>query len=45
MPDVAIPQVGTLVGLCVPGMGMHSLLASELHSTALFSDFAGMGTK
>lgn len=36
LPDVAIPQVGTLIGLCVPGMGMHSLLASELHSAALF---------
>ena len=36
MPDVQIPQMGTLVGLCVPGMGMHSLLASELHSPDLF---------
>jgi hypothetical protein len=36
MPDVTIPQLGTLVGLCVPGMGMHSLPAAELHSTALF---------
>jgi len=36
LPDVQILQMGTLVGLCVPGMGMHSLLASELHSTALF---------
>jgi hypothetical protein len=36
LPDVAIPQLGTLIGLCVPGMGMHSLLASELTGTALF---------
>ena len=36
LPDVVIPQVGTLVGLCVPGMGMHALPAAELHSTALF---------
>ncbi len=37
MPDVAIPQMKvTLMGLCVPGMGMHSLLASELHSPNLF---------
>jgi hypothetical protein len=36
LPDVAIPQVGMLIGLCVPGMGMHSLLASELHSNTLF---------
>ncbi|HVO36305.1 MAG TPA: hypothetical protein VMT21_12105, partial [Gemmatimonadales bacterium] len=36
LPDVQIPQLGTLVGLCVPGMGMHSLLSSELHSPSLF---------
>jgi hypothetical protein len=36
LPDVTIPQLGTLLGLCVPGMGMHSLPATELHSTALF---------
>ena len=36
LPDVAIPQMGTLVGLCVPGMGMHALLSSELHSPNLF---------
>jgi hypothetical protein len=36
LPDVAIPGVGNLIGICVPGMGMHALLASELHSTALF---------
>ena len=36
LPDVPIPQLGTLIGLCVPGMGMHALLGAELHSTALF---------
>jgi hypothetical protein len=36
LPDVAIPQLGTLVGICVPGMGMHAVLSSELHSGALF---------
>ena len=36
LPDVAIPGMGTLLGLCVPTMGMHALLASELHATALF---------
>jgi len=36
LPDVPIPQVGTLVGLCVPGMGMHSLPSSELHAAAPF---------
>jgi hypothetical protein len=28
--------VGTLIGLCVSEMGMHSLLASELESTDTF---------
>jgi len=36
LPDVTIPQIGTLVGICAPGMGMHALLASELHSPNLF---------
>ncbi len=36
LPDVVIPQLGTLVGLCVPGMGMHALPSAELRSTALF---------
>jgi hypothetical protein len=35
-PDVAIPGIGNLIGLCVPSMGMHSLPAAELHSTTLF---------
>ena len=43
MIDMALPphdaeMIGTdtLVGLCVPEMGMHSLLDSELKSTSLF---------
>ena len=43
LPDVTLPppmasMVGTstLVGLCVPGMGMHSLLSSELTSSETF---------
>jgi hypothetical protein len=36
LPDVTIPQLGTLVGICVPGMGMHSLPGAELRSTSLF---------
>lgn len=43
LPDVPLPPpmaavTGTnvLVGLCVPGMGMHSLLATELESTDTF---------
>ena len=37
LPDVTFPPpMGVLKGLCVAGMGMHSLLSSELHGTALF---------
>jgi hypothetical protein len=43
LPDVTLPPpmakaigVATLVGICVPQMGMHSLRASELESTTLF---------
>lgn len=36
LPDVAIPDMGTLIGLCVPSMGMHALPASELSSTTPF---------
>ena len=43
LPDVTLPppmadMIGlkTLTGLCVPGMGMHSLLTSELESTNIF---------
>jgi hypothetical protein len=33
---VEIPDVGMLVGLCVPGMGMHALFARELESDEIF---------
>lgn len=36
LPDVEIPGLGRLVGLCVPTMGMHSMPVSELHSTTPF---------
>lgn len=36
LPDVDIPGVGMLRGLCVPTMGMHSLPAAELHGTTPF---------
>jgi len=36
LPDVSIPQIGNLIGLCVPGMGMHSLLGAELHAPTAF---------
>jgi len=36
LPDVEIPGMGTLVGLCVPTMGMHALPGAEVHSTTPF---------
>lgn len=36
LPDIPIPGLGTLVGLCVPQMGMHALPGSELHSETPF---------
>ena len=36
LPDVNIPEIGDLLGLCVPAMGMHSLPASELESSEIF---------
>jgi hypothetical protein len=37
LPDVDIPEIGFLPGLCVPEMGMHALLQSELESEDAFS--------
>jgi hypothetical protein len=34
LPDVPVPEMGTLVGLCVPGMGMHSMPAADLRATS-----------
>jgi hypothetical protein len=36
LPDVDIPDMGTLVGLCVPHMGMHSMPTVELDETTPF---------
>jgi hypothetical protein len=36
LPDVEIPGMGTLVGLCVPTMGMHAMLETEVADTAPF---------
>lgn len=36
LPDVDIPGLGRLIGLCVPTMGMHSMPGSELHATSAF---------
>jgi hypothetical protein len=37
MVDLDIEGLGMLVGLCVPEMGMHALLASELQSDQIFA--------
>lgn len=36
LPDVSIPELGTLHGLCVPKMGMHAMLGTELHAATPF---------
>jgi len=43
LPDVTIEPIGDLVGLCVPGMGMHALPAAELASTAPFEKTMVLG--
>lgn len=36
LPDVEIPGLGMLLGLCVPAMGMHSAPADQLASDVVF---------
>lgn len=36
LPDVEIPGMGSLVGLCVPQMGMHAMLQEEIDDTEPF---------
>ena len=36
LPDITIPQLGTLVGLCVPHMGMHALPSTEVNNATPF---------
>jgi len=36
LPDITIPDMGTLVGLCVPQMGMHAMAAHEMQVNAPF---------
>ena len=43
LPDIAIPGMGTLIGLCVPQMGMHALPAADLSGTAPFQHSMVMG--
>ena len=36
LPDIAIPGIGMLTGLCVAGMGMHALPSADMVGTAPF---------
>jgi len=36
LPDITIPDMGTLVGLCVPEMGMHALDEKEMTASEMF---------
>lgn len=36
LPDIDIPGMGTLIGLCVPLMGMHAMRTDQLEETDLF---------
>jgi hypothetical protein len=37
LPDIQVPEIGELVGLCVPSMGMHAMPAEEVDQTEPFS--------
>jgi hypothetical protein len=36
LPDVEVPDMGTLIGICVPHMGMHAMRTKEVEETAPF---------
>jgi hypothetical protein len=36
LPDISIPGIGDLIGVCVPKMGMHALAGAELADTTMF---------
>lgn len=36
LPDLTIPGMGEFIGLCVPGMGMHAMLADEVDQVEPF---------
>lgn len=36
LPDVDVPGLGVLVGLCVPRMGMHAMVDHDAHATDAF---------
>ena len=43
LPDIDIPEIGMLIGLCVPEMGMHAMPEAELEETELFGASMIMG--
>jgi hypothetical protein len=43
LPDMDLPGIGHLPGVCVPQMGMHSLPTKELSDTVIFSGTMVMG--
>ena len=36
LPDIEIPDMGTLVGLCVPKMGMHAMPGTDMETSDAF---------
>lgn len=36
LPDIEIPDMGTLVGLCVPRMGMHAMPGTDMKTSDAF---------
>jgi hypothetical protein len=36
LPDIEIPGMGTLIGLCVPGMGMHGMPSADIEAADPF---------
>ncbi len=36
LPDITIPDMGTLVGLCVPLMGMHAMPSADMETSDAF---------
>jgi hypothetical protein len=43
LPDMDLPEIGRLPGVCVPQMGMHSLPTPTLTDTVVFSGTMVMG--
>jgi hypothetical protein len=43
LPDMDLPEIGRLPGVCVPQMGMHALVTTALEDTVAFSGTMVMG--